>query len=180
MLRKILKYGAIAGVIVGGTLFTSTVLMHGHPPSLGVGALIGYSAMLIALSAIFFAIKNHRDEVGGGVIKFLPALGIGLGVSAVAGVFYVIAWEAALNVTGMDFAAEYGAAMLDQKKSSGASEEEIARFAVEIEKMQQQYANPMFRVPMTFLEIFPVGVLISLFSAALLRNPRLLPRRKQS
>jgi hypothetical protein len=30
---------------------------------------------------------------------------------------------------------------------------------------------------MTFIEIFPVGVLIALISAALLRNPRMLPAR---
>src|SRR3546814_12654255 len=35
----------------------------------------------------------------------------------------------------------------------------------------------MFRLPMTFVEIFPVGVLVSLVSAAVLRNPRVLPAR---
>jgi hypothetical protein len=37
------------------------------------------------------------------------------------------------------------------------------------------YNNPLFRMPMVFAEIFPVGLLIALVSAALLRNPRLLP-----
>jgi hypothetical protein len=31
---------------------------------------------------------------------------------------------------------------------------------------------------MTFVEIFPVGVLVSLVSVALLRNPRFLPARR--
>jgi hypothetical protein len=39
------------------------------------------------------------------------------------------------------------------------------------------YANPLFRIPMVFLEIFPVGFIVALISAALLRNPRLLPAR---
>ena len=40
-----------------------------------------------------------------------------------------------------------------------------------------QYADPLFRLPMTFVEIFPVGVLVSLISAGLLRNRRFLPAR---
>ena len=44
-----------------------------------------------------------------------------------------------------------------------------------MEKFKQQYANPLFRVPATFLEIFPVGLLISLISAAVLRNSKILP-----
>ena len=41
--------------------------------------------------------------------------------------------------------------------------------------MKIQYADPLFRLPITFLEIFPVGLLISLISAAILRNPGVLP-----
>jgi hypothetical protein len=38
-----------------------------------------------------------------------------------------------------------------------------------------QYADPLYRLPMTFIEIFPIGVLVSLIAAALLRNRRFLP-----
>ena len=47
-----------------------------------------------------------------------------------------------------------------------------------MEQFKVQYANPLFRLPMTFIEIFPVGVLVSLFAAALLRNPRFMAARK--
>jgi hypothetical protein len=47
----------------------------------------------------------------------------------------------------------------------------------EMDAFRVQYANPLFRLPMTFAEIFPVGVLVSLISAAILRNPRVLPAR---
>ena len=45
--------------------------------------------------------------------------------------------------------------------------------------MRTQYANPLFRLPMTFIEIFPVGLLVALVSAALLRNPSFLPARSR-
>ena len=47
-----------------------------------------------------------------------------------------------------------------------------------MERFKQQYANPLFRLPMTFTEVFPVGVLVSLISAGLLRNSRFLPARR--
>ncbi len=45
--------------------------------------------------------------------------------------------------------------------------------------MAESYRNPLFRIPMTFIEIFPVGLLVALISAALLRNPKLLPDNRR-
>ena len=46
-----------------------------------------------------------------------------------------------------------------------------------MQEFADMYANPIFRIPMTFTEIFPVGVLVSLVSALLLRNSRVFPAR---
>jgi hypothetical protein len=78
----------------------------------------------------------------------------------------------------MDFATSYGNAMVEQARARGAGAAEIARMRAEMDAFRVQYANPLFRLPMTFVEIFPVGVLVSLASAALLRNPRFLPARR--
>lgn len=43
--------------------------------------------------------------------------------------------------------------------------------------MRTSYANPLFRLPLTFAEVAPVGLVVTLVSAALLRNPRMLPAR---
>ena len=40
------------------------------------------------------------------------------------------------------------------------------------------YADPLFRLPMTFTEIFPVGLLVSVVCAGLLANRRFLPVRR--
>ena len=103
MLRTVVSFGILAGLIVGIPLFVLTVALAQHPePPWGVA--VGYLTMLIALSTIFVAIKRRRDRDLGGVIGFWPALATGLAISAIAGVFYVIAWEAALGATHMRFA----------------------------------------------------------------------------
>ena len=177
MVRTIVKYGVIAGLVVGGFMFATFGAFGGEPP-LKYGMWIGYTTMLVALSAVFVGIKRHRDVERGGVIGFWPALGVGLGISFVAGLFYVAAWEAVQAMSHMDFATSYSKAVIASEQAKGASAEAIAKLTAEMEAFKVQYANPMFRLPMTFIEIFPVGVLVSLVAAALLRNPRFLPARR--
>jgi hypothetical protein len=176
MLNKILVYGVIAGLVAGLPLSAFVIFAHDNSPAHGM--LIGYTIMLVALSTIFVAIKRHRDEMLGGVIRFWPAFGLGLGISVVAGILYVIAWEASCAIAHVDFASSYAATVIEQKRAAGVSAAELAKVTAEMERFKVQYANPLFRWPMTFIEIFPVGVLVSLISAALLRSPRFLPARR--
>jgi Protein of unknown function (DUF4199) len=176
MFRKILSYGAVAGLIVGIPLSVLVVASNGH--EMHYGMLIGYATMLVALSTVFIAIKRHRDVDLGGVIGFWPALGLGLGISFVAGIFYVLAWETTVALTHLDFANGYARMMIEQKKASGVTGAALAKFTAEMEQFKVQYANPFYRLPMTFAEIFPVGVLVSLASAGLLRFSSFLPARR--
>jgi len=177
MFRKILVYGVIAGLIVGVPMVATWTVLNGHQP-LKHSMFIGYATMLVALSTVFIAIKRHRDVDGGGVIKFWPALGLGLGISVIAGILYVAAWELTQALAHMDFAGDYASSMIANAKAKGMSGEDLAKFTADMEQFKVQYANPLYRWPMTFIEIFPVGVLVSLVSAALLRNSRFLPARK--
>jgi hypothetical protein len=69
--------------------------------------------------------------------------------------------------------------MLAAKRAAGVTGEAYAKAAAEMAAMNRQYANPLYRMPMTFIEIFPVGVLIALATAALVRNPKFLPARSR-
>ncbi len=177
MWRKILGYGLIAGLIVAIPMNVMMVALKGHPP-LAWGMVFGYVTMLIALSAVFVAIKRYRDTELGGVIRFWPALGLGLGISVIAGIVYVLAWELSLAITHIDFGAAYANTLIAEKKAAGVSGDALARLTAEMDAFRIQYANPLYRMPMTFAEIFPVGVLVSLISAALLRNSRFLAARR--
>lgn len=176
MLRKILSYGALVGLFAGGCLSALAITFASHG-MLAWGEVAGYLILLIALSAIFVAIKRHRDRDLGGVIGFWPAFGFGLGISAVASLFYTASWELAVAITRIDFATSYANFLIDQEAAKGASAEALAKLRADMEEFKVMYANPLFRLPMTFLEIFPVGVLVSLVSAGLLRIRGFLPGR---
>ncbi len=175
MIRVILQYGIAAGLIVTlPMLFHWLSLKPGEKPYMD-GLLLGYLIMIVALTAVFLGIKRYRDRVLGGAIRFLPALGVGLLISAVASVFYVIGWEICMAYGSFDFAAHYSASIIQAAHGKGAAAMQEA--VKEVESFKALYGNPVTRMSFTFIEIFPVGVLISLISAAVLRNSRVLPAR---
>ena len=176
MIRIILICGIVAGLIptvpmVWGML---TLTEATAPEN---GAFYGYLSMILGLTAVFLGVKRHRDKALGGVIKFVPALLIGLGISAVASLIWAIGWEISLALTGFDFADAYAEGLLATARARGATEAELQKIITDAAAFAKMYANPLYRVPITFVEMFPVGVVISLISAALLRNSRFLPAR---
>lgn len=176
MTRIVLTYGLISGLVVIAGILGTIVLSGDAPHS---SPLLGYLIMLVALSSILVAIKQHRDQNLGGVIRFWPALGLGVAIAAVAGLAYVVVWEVYLAMTDYSFMAKYADQMLAAKRAAGVTGAAYEKAAAEMAAMQAQYRNPLFRLPITFSEIFPVGLLIALVSAALLRNPRFLPARSR-
>jgi hypothetical protein len=169
-------YGLVAGLIVAIPMvwLMLTLTPEQAPDN---GALYGYLTMIVALTAVFLGIKHYRDKVLGGAIRFLPAFLVGLGISAVASILYVIGWEISLAYSGFDFASSYSKAIVEAARAKGASPEELQKVVADTQQFVRNYANPLYRLPITFVEMFPVGVVISLISAVLLRNSRFLPAR---
>ena len=170
-MRYALVYGGLAGAVAIGIMIATFALNLSNLHTLW----FGYLVMLVALSMIFVGLKRYRDVECGGVIRFGRAFGLGLGIAVVAALFYVIGWELYTALSGWNFMADYTAHIVEQMRADGAPPAEIQAKQAEMREMAEMYANPLFRLPMIFAEIFPVGLLVALVSAALLRNPRLLP-----
>ncbi len=171
MITTLIRYGLASGLIIGSILFGTTVAFHDAISTPAVGMAIGYAGMLLAFSMIVLAIRQHRDGTLGGVIGFWPALVLGLGISCIATVFYVLAWEAALAVTGMDFGAEYAGMMVAEAQKSGDAAA-IARARADAAQFAADYARPLWRMGVTATEILPVGVVVSLGAAGWLSRRR--------
>ena len=173
-MKYVLIFGALAGGIVSAVLFTGIAIGSDH----GFGSLwFGYLTMLVALSFVFVGVKRYRDVEQGGVISFGRALALGLGIATVASLIYMVVWEGYLAATGYQFMDQYIASARAGLEAQGITGTALDAQMADMEAMGEQYDNPIFRLPMTFVEIFPVGLLIAVLSAALLRNPRVLPAR---
>ena len=132
--------------------------------------VIGYASMLIAFSMIFVGIKNYRDKYNGGVISFGKAFKIGLFITLIASTIYVIVWLTEEHFFFPDFMEKYIANELAKLQSSGISATELANETKQLQQAKEWYKNPFIRILMTYMEILPVGLLVSLISSFILKR----------
>lgn len=175
-MRYAIIYGSLAGLVIISVMLTGIVAADRN--SFFASMWFGYSVMLVAMTFMFVGVKRYRDVEHGGVIRFKPAFLMGLGIAVVAAFAYILVWEVYLAATGYRFMDDYLAGIARDLHAQGKSAAEVAREMAGYEWMRVNYPNPLIRIPLTFTEIFPIGLVAALVSAGLLRNPKVLPARK--
>jgi hypothetical protein len=169
MKRIVLVFGSISGVLIGAWTVASIAYCYSVEKFEGSMA-VGYAAMLLAFSLVYVGVKRYRDEQNGGVITFGKALQVGFYISLVASTIYVITWLVDYYVFVPDFMDKFTAHYLQQAQAEGATAAEISSKTAEMNSMKELYKNPLWVVLFTFLEILPVGLVVSLISALLLKK----------
>jgi len=172
MKKNIIIYGLIAGIVVSILmLFSVNYLSHGEGNiDYDTSLLIGYASMLIAFSLVFVGIRNYRDKYNGGVISFGKAFKIGILMVLIASTIYVVAWLIDYFFFMPDFAEKYSAHTLDQLRASGASQIEIDKQTKEMASFVRMFKNPFYNAMMTYIEILPVGLIVTLISSLILKR----------
>jgi amino acid transporter len=172
MKKNIVVYGLIAGIIVS-VLMLSSVNYLSHCEGnvdYNTSMLIGYASMLLAFSLVFVGIRNYRDKYNEGTISFGKAFKIGIMIVLIASTIYVVAWLIDYYFFIPDFMEKYSAHMLDELKASGASQMEIDEQTKEMASMVTMLKNPFFNAMMTYVEILPVGLIVTLISSLILKR----------
>ncbi len=169
MKKLIWKYGLGAGLFLAIFLALSVPGMKDRIAD-GTGELLGYASMIIAFSVIFFAVRSHRENVLGGTITFGQAFRIGIFITLIASAIYVIAWMFLSSVWYPDFMDDYTAQILQNLEESGATAEVIALERDKMNDMIEMLKNPVIKAGVTFTEPFPVGLIISLITALILKK----------
>ncbi len=174
MKKIIWTYGLISGIIVGAMLMLSLPLHEQGIIDFDSGMVVGYTTMVIALSLVFFGIRNYRDTTGGGRISFGTGVKIGLLISLIASLLYCLAWEISYHTIADDFVARMSEYYIDEKRAFGASAEELEHTRQEMQDFEKMYENPLIRFGYTLFEILPVGILVTLISAGFLSRKKTL------
>ena len=172
MNRTIIVYGLFSGFIITGLMFTTMPLWKSGTLDFQLGELIGYSSMIVSLSLVFFGVRSYRDNYTDGFISFGKACKVGILIATVASVVYVIGWEIYYQSTGNEFMDQYATYYIEQMEADGATSEEIESQKLDMVELREMNKNPFFRFGITLSEIFPVGILIALLSAAILKKPK--------
>lgn len=172
MKKNIIIYGLIAGSIVSCLmLFTMNYISHCEGNvDFETSMLIGYASMLIAFSLVFVGIRNYRDKYNEGVISFGKAFKTGIMIVLIASTMYVVAWLIDYFFFIPDFLEKYAAHTLDKLKAGGASQAEIDQQTKQMASFGRMYKNPFFNAMMTYTEILPVGLIVTLISSLILKR----------
>lgn len=174
MKKIVLIYGIIAGVIVGAMLMITMPLYESGTLKFDNGEWLGYTTMVIALSMVFFGVKSYRDNHLGGSITFGNALKVGLLITLVAALMYAFSWEITRSTMKGDLLTLMGEKQIEKMKAGGATEAALVEAKKKMDDFAVMYRNPFIRFGITLMEIAPVGILISLLSATLLRKKEFL------
>jgi len=174
MKKNIFVFGTISGIIVSTFMGVSMAVMSGGSGETHGGRgsmIIGYSAMAVAFSFIFVGIRNYRDKQNGGSLTFGKGFLLGLMISLVASTIYVITWAVEFHFFMPDFMDKYSAIQVKQLHESGISGAALDKALKSIESASYNYKNnPFFFAMYTYMEILPVGILITLISALILKR----------
>ena len=168
MKKTVLTFGLIAGVIIS-VLMDGSVLL-GDKIGSGHSLILGYVNMVASFLLIYFGIRSYRDNVLAGQISFGRAFVCGILITLITTVCYVATWEVLYFNFMPHFMDSYFAAQIHKVQSSGLAPATIAAKVAGIEHSQQLYQNPFVNMAYTFMEPLPVGLIITLISAAVLRR----------
>lgn len=177
MKKIILVYGLIAGIILGAMLFVTAPLFDIGIINFDNGMYVGYATMVVALSLVFFGVKSYRDTHRNGVITFGQAFKVGILITLIACLLYATSWEVAYHTVSKGFTEKMAEYYESEIKKEVKNEVELKEKLEQSRKEMELYDSSfIFRFSLTFLaEIFPVGLVITLITALLLRNKNFLP-----
>jgi hypothetical protein len=168
MKKTVLTFGLIAGVIISvlmdGSLLLANKIGSGH------SMLIGYTMMVASFLLIYFGVRSYRDNTLGGQISFGRGFACGILITLITTVFYVGTWEVIYFNFIPHFMDSYWAAQIQKVQARGLDPVTTAAKIAEIQHTQQLYQNPFVNMAYTFIEPLPVGLIITLISAAVLRR----------
>ncbi|MCB9251487.1 MAG: DUF4199 domain-containing protein [Flavobacteriales bacterium] len=169
MKNTIIKYGSYSGLTIVGILAITSLIGY-EKIGFKYGELIGYSSMVLSFLFIFFGIRQYKAGLGDEPFTFMQAFKMGILMSLIASAIYVAGWLFINKFIYPDFMEDYTNYYIESQKSKGVDSLQLQTMITEIEKNKEMLKNPLVNILITFFEIFPVGILVSLVSAIILRK----------
>lgn len=165
MKKNVLVFGLVMGMILCIPWLIMVNMLYTNP-EFKSNDLLGYAILLVIYSLIFVGIRNYRNKVLGGIISFGKAIKTGALITLIAATFYVTAWLFYYYLFIPDFMEVYTAHVLH----NCTTDTELAAKTKEMENFSRMYENPVFVILITYAEVLPIGLVVTLISALILKN----------
>ena len=171
----VVKFGFISGGISVVLMFLTFVVLRGpwlfeNGGSYSLSLLVGYAGMVLSFSVIFIGVRSYREQVAQGSVSFGKALQAGLLMALISSCCYTLAWLCISHFLYPNFADDYMQHEMNHLRQTGATEVVLQQKMKMLEEYKSMAANPVMNALMTFVEPLPVGFIVALISAAILRK----------
>jgi len=170
MKKIVITFGLISGFILAAMMAITMPLYRSGRMDFDQGEIVGYTTMVLSFILVFFGIRSYRENIGGGAISFGKAFQVGILIMLVSCVVYVVSWEIVYFNFAPDFFEKYTAHTIAKMRAGGATDAAILATQQKMTDFKKMYDNPLINSALTFLEPLPVGLIITLVSAAILRR----------
>ena len=167
MTSIVVIFGLISGLISALMIVLTTPFMERM--GFDVAEILGYTTLVASFLLVFFGIRRYREQAGG-TMTFTRGFTVGILITLISSCIYVATWLTVSQRMAPDFAEKYKAHLLQKERAAGATDAEIEATLAQMRYYENIYANPLGRVAITFLEPFPIGLLVTVISAAVLRR----------
>lgn len=168
MKKTVLVFGLISGAIAAAMMLATVPFED--KVSWEQGAVLGYATIVLSALLIFFGVRSYRENVGGGHLTVGRGFAVGILIALISSACYVGTWEIIYYKLMPDFIDRYAAHMVERAKASGASPQKVEEAEKKAKDVKEAYGNPVTNVALTFMEVFPVGLVVTLASAGILRK----------
>ena len=103
-------------------------------------------------------------------MTFGRGLAVGLLITLISTVCYAAAFEVMYFKLVPDFGERFSTCMVEHARAAGSTSEEVERVAGQARVLKQLYDNPATNAALTFATSFPIGLVVTLISAAILKR----------
>src|SRR5688500_10423737 len=123
MKKIVLTFGLISGALMALFIFATMPFID----RLGMDRMVFvvYTRIVLAFMLVFFGSRSYRENVNGGALSFGRAFMIGILITLISSVCYVIAWQIFYYTFMPDFFEKYSAYVIQKARASGAGPEAI-------------------------------------------------------
>jgi hypothetical protein len=169
MKKSALLFGGIIGLLLCINLVIMIHIVYNRPETDPIDAL-GYLVFVLIFSLAFFGTRYYRNQFLDGYISFGKAFKTSVLIAFVGCTIYVVVWLFFYYLFVPDFEEVFAEFVINGEVRRGATPEELEAKTKQLEAIGKVYQNPIYISLLTYLEVFPIGLVVSLVSALILKK----------
>ncbi|HEY0262128.1 MAG TPA: DUF4199 domain-containing protein, partial [Chitinophagales bacterium] len=167
--KYVLTYGLLLGALLSASMIYMVYKCYSAEGFAG-NEILGYIFIFVGHLAVFFGAFQYRNKELGGFISFGEAFKVAALIAFVASTIYVITWLFCYYFFVPDFMEKYAPIAIQKAQQEG---KDVAAVAKEMAQFKEWYKNPIFIVLLTYMEVLPIGLVVALVSALILKKKKL-------